>query len=274
MGTYFLIGALVLLIVALVGPAIYLYTQTEDELALDDETLCPTGGPSQTTAIIVDATDSIGDITRLALMNNLRGIIERIPKYGQITLYVIDANGAAMEPAFKFCNPGKLEDLTELARMGIIANQEFIRRRWEDYRSRTLAEIERALDRSFEADRSPLLHAIQLVTVQLPQVRQDLDPDNRLRNRIVMFSDMLEHTQDFSVYRSGIDIEAFRQSNAYRKYTMDLKPFVMEVHFVMRTESGARNLSEYVEIRNFWHAIFVKEFKAYDMLPMRLPGAN
>ena len=271
---YAAILGLLLLIALIVGGGIFLYMKTETEPTLDEVTLCPAEGPSQTTSIILDATDAISDITEVALLKIMTALVERTPRYGRISLFVIGNDGIDREPAFTFCNPGKLEDLNELARLGIIANPEWIRDRWDDYRSRTLDAIRKSLDRSFEAGSSPVLQGIQLVALLLPKVREDLRPERQPRNRIVIFSDMLEHTSDFSVYRSGFDIEAFRQSDAYKKFIMDLNGVVIEIHFVMRTATAGKNLTDYVMTRNFWRTILIDEMNAYDLRPFRLPGAN
>jgi hypothetical protein len=87
--------------------------------------------------------------------------------------------------------------------------------------------------------------------------------------QLIVLSDMIEHTQYFSQYRSGTDFEAFKKSPAYHQFMTDLTGVEVEIWFVDRGLPKFRNKSH----MDFW-LNWVDGNRGDFRPPVRLEGVN
>lgn len=80
------------------------------------------------------------------------------------------------------------------------------------------------------AETSPIMAGIQQVAVD----RLGSTQARSIPNRLVVISDLLENTPSFSMYKSGPDFDAYRQSKAAAEYGTDLAGAIVEVWLLRR----------------------------------------
>ena len=78
------------------------------------------------------------------------------------------------------------------------------------------------------------------------------------QNKIIYVTDLLEHTSTFSIYRSGLDFNAFQNSRATEK----LKKFGdIDLDFWTVRRNSEKFTTR--ELQKFWAKILTNEFNQY-----------
>lgn len=199
---------------ALIGGYAWLKVRSLDNVVLDPETNCPLDGPTSVTAFLFDTTDAIPEASFMHLRNTYERVIGgEIEVGGEIWVGSITDKPGELIVGFRGCNPGDastVDDWTENRRM-----------RLEKFQRGYREPLEAALDRikhSQGADQSPIMAAIQSVKLQIFETPEARDVPKRL----VVASDMIEHTDLYSQYRSGADYQAYLNSPASSPNRTDL----------------------------------------------------
>lgn len=126
-----------------------------------------------------------------------------LPKYGRLT--VLTPNSAAPyspRTVFVGCSPGSADDANP-----ILQNPQMVEATWRSQFFDPLKEsIEETLLETEQAS-SPLSEAIYAVGDRADFQRT---VDNR---RFVIVSDLMQHSDSFSFYRAGADVEAYAESS-------------------------------------------------------------
>jgi hypothetical protein len=92
---------------AVIALSLMIASARRSQLPLDPKTQCPLSGPHSLTAVLIDRTDPISEVTSRDLINRLKEIASDVPKYGALYLYTIDGSEDGVgEPLFYRCNPG------------------------------------------------------------------------------------------------------------------------------------------------------------------------
>jgi len=218
------------LVVLAVGWALFIQ---RTQVRTDPSTLCPTEGPSAVTAILIDATDTYSPIQRTAVMNSLTELVNHAQLYEQFAVFSIDANGAPLKPALVVCRPLKPDEVSELT-----GNKALAKKRFDDvFRHRVDELINAAIDRP-ASDRSPIMEAIQAVSVGYLQGAKVAAGNDQLPRRLVVVSDMLENGEGGSHYSGTPDFANFRKSPAYARLRSNLDSVRIGVLYLHR-EVGA-----------------------------------
>src|SRR5437763_12481997 len=107
-GRLLIVGALGVLVAL---GALYTYVNRQ-QVQLNEETLCPVGGPQTLTVILIDRTDPLTVVQREALRNRLDDIKNEIGRYGGIAVYSVGPIGEELlRPEVPLlCNPGRGKD--------------------------------------------------------------------------------------------------------------------------------------------------------------------
>ena len=253
---YLLIGILILVLVAIFAGGFFLISNKEDDFNLSFEDLCPKAGARATVAILLDTTDEISETTKQDIQKRVDEELEKLPRFYRLSLYKMDDEGLDPTPVVTLCNPGQLTEMGELAQKGYTANPRMIQEKYNNFSSKIGEATNLILNASFEGQQSPLLSALQELSLRLPKP-VILDPEKYPsgRNRIIYITDLMEHTDTFSIYISKIDLEAFQGSRATekfgKKYEEDLDFWVIKRDF--------NNLSTN-DLMQFWAKILVREF--------------
>ncbi|PTM90142.1 hypothetical protein [Mycoplana dimorpha] len=233
------IGAilLVLIIIGSVGAFFYLRERAKQVATLDSE-LCPADGPTSITAVLLDITDPISDITKVDLKRQFQKTVAHIEKGGLIEVYTLTDREGSLTRTYRGCNPGDGESADEL-----ISNRKRIQARWEEAFDKPLKEIEKQIGEGSEGKQSPIMAGVQRIVIES---FSDSKLDDSMKTLIVA-SDMVEHTRAFSIYKSGTDYATFEKSGARDKFRTPLDGIGVKVLAFQR-----ENTKTLQELPEFW----------------------
>ena len=222
----------VLFLMIVVGFA-YLRWTAERKPVLDAETLCPMdGGARSTTVVLLDTSDQWPDITREEVRKRLEQLSEQIPPYGLLELRLLDPAVTGGRITFAKCNPGDGSNLNE-----ITGNPKLARKKWLE---QFVSPLQQALDQTLtqtESDTSPILSTVQRISVE----RFD---DNH-PGSLILVSDMIEHTPDYSQYKGDLSYQRYKQSAAYKKQHTDLHGADVTILRVQRLQMDSLKLMQF-----------------------------
>jgi hypothetical protein len=240
LGIALIVGAL---LVASVAGAAYFQLQ-RSKVTLDRETLCPTSGPVEKTVVLFDATDKLNAVQSASIRKHLEDVRDGIKRHASIEVYSIGWVGKSLlEAEISVCNPGRGEDIDPA-----FGNPRLLERKWRDqYAAKINAVIGRLTDAP-EAKTSPILESIQSVAISAFAGESLRDVPKRL----IIVSDLIQHTAELSHYSGVRAFPEFRQTPAYRRLRADLRGVDIKVLYVSR-ENARLSRKAHIE---FWQAYF------------------
>lgn len=195
------------LILAFIGSYAYFSSRAGK---INKETLCPEAGVTETTAILIDRTDALNPTQRIAIRNHLDDLRAGIPPGGEVVIYSV---GPTMEdllkPEFRMCNPGSGSNANEF-----YENPKLLEKRWREGFLKPLQKTLESMLVPNSASISPIMESIQ--SVVLTSFAQHKSKHLKLK-RLVLVSDLLHNTSEFSHYRGDLDFKHFRKNPYYRK---------------------------------------------------------
>jgi len=214
------------------------------QIKLNEDTLCPASGPKGFTVLLIDKTDPPTTVQREALRQRLDHLAKTLPIGAAIQVYSVGPTGDDLLTAESpiVCNPGKGEGASAWT-----GNPRLLEKRW---RERFEEPIERVFGRMLQAGsspRSPILESIQSVAIR---PLGSLEPDVKDR-RLVIVSDMLHNTEQFSQYQQLIPFSEFVRTEYYRKVRCNLAGVDVEIIY-LRREQGLQG-KDHIE---FWQQYF------------------
>lgn len=254
-GDYLVLVLLISAVAAILGGIFFLYQNREQDFTLNSTDLCPQIGARSTVAILLDTTDEISGTTRQDIQNRARLELEKLPRFSRLAVYKMDDEGLNSKPIVTLCNPGQLSEMGGLAQQGITANPGMIQSKYDNFSTKISAAADQMFRSSFEGRQSPLLSALQELSLILPRpVLIDAARYPAGQNKIIYITDLMEHTDTFSVYQSGVDINAFRDSRATEKFG---KRYEEDLEFWILQRDNRINTSDLIQ---FWGKVFIQEF--------------
>lgn len=234
----------VLIVVAILGLAGFAYYKTtSSHRALDETTLCPLT-PDSLTVLLVDVTDPMNLPQRQDFFNELDKLVQQVPRYGKLAIVKVDPiSDQLLQPVITRCNPGRSTDVSELA--GNPAKLESM------YREQFVAPLKAAFDdlaSASGAPRSPILESVQ--SINLTELQRSGVPEGK--RRIIVASDLLQHTTDLSFYGGLPDPDAFTQSQPFNRVRTDLRDTEVEL-WMLRRDDAMRTQPR--DLADLWQAI-------------------
>jgi hypothetical protein len=228
------------LLVAVAAVAFLMLKPSSTEL--DERTGCPKGGPTAVTAVLVDLTDKVKPVTASEIRQRLADIISRVPKYGRIDIYSIESeNDKLPAQIISVCSPGSAKDADPL-----YSSPELIAKWWRERYYEPLETVINKILSQTEGNTSPIMENIGSVSV----LSFTADNSKSIQKRLIIVSDMLQHSDAFSLYRHGPDYEAYVASPKARGITADLREVQVDLFLIQRVVQGkALNDGPYIE---FW----------------------
>ena len=249
-------GALVVL-AALIGGGAFLFLKSETQYSLNQEDLCPVDGARGTVAILLDTTDKLSDVTKSEILQKTDETLDTLPRYYRLAVYTMDENGLKKTPISSVCNPGKLEQMWQLERDGFTANPKLIKDRYSQFSATVKDATTQLFQQKFEAEQSPLLSSMQSLSFELPKpTSMDQQKYTAGKNKIIFVTDLMEHTETFSIYRSGVSFDQFKKSRATEKYGKKFGDIDLDFWTVRRNISNFSTR----ELQEFWAKILTQEF--------------
>jgi len=204
----------------------------------DPETMCPEGGPSRVTAILVDTTDRVGPTSRADILGRLDELVSGSrPDEMMIVFETTPAAANVAAPRLTVCNPGNPDAANPL-----ISSPELIRQRLEDGFRAPLARLFEELVDADEAAASPVMETIQAISVTVLARASYAGVPKRL----ILISDLMQHSEHLSLYRRPLDYGAFAGTTG-AEAAQDFRPRMPSIFWKSvwtQTFGGVRNSSK------------------------------
>jgi hypothetical protein len=164
-----------------------------------------------------------------------------LPKYGRLTILTPNAANPYEPKRIHFaCSPGSAAEANP-----IFQNPKMVEQSWQsEFYAPLLEQVETALLDTRQPS-SPLVEAVYAVSD-----RADFQPGDTSR-RLVLVSDLMQHSDGFSFYRAGADYEAFLGSGLAR-----MTPRLDQVDVVARIVPRQIYDLPMAEVKAFWRAYF------------------
>jgi hypothetical protein len=194
------------------GAFVMLKMKAIDEGSLDAE-YCPENGPASVTALLLDFTDPIAEITQVDLKRQFQRTVSEVPKGGLIEVYALTGDEGKLTRTFRGCNPGDGADAD-----GWTSNPRKVQQRWDKAFNEPLKEILGKIGEGEDAKSSPIMAGIQRIVIEsLSDPKADDKP-----KQLFVASDMLENTPAFSMYKQKAEFDAFSKSPARDRFRTPL----------------------------------------------------
>ncbi len=206
-------GSLLVVVTAgIAGGVWFLNNKAQAKPSLDKVTLCPLDGPKQITAVLLDVTDPISDVTAIDLRNQFQEVVSSVPAGGLIQVYTLTENASQLSQTFSGCNPGDKSTVDDWT-----GNKRLVQERWEKGFQKPLQEIAERVNQGVTGKQSPIMAGIQRINVEAFGSPQYKDVPKQL----IVASDLIEHTPVFSMYSTGVDYPKFQKSGAADQFRTD-----------------------------------------------------
>lgn len=237
-----LITASTVLITAIL--VVYVYYLGK-QVAIDKDSLCPVDGPANLTVILVDQTDPLTVVQQASVLKHLEDIKAGIERYGAIGLYSVGPIGEdLLRKMLYICNPGRSDDINPL-----YGNPQRVERKWREAFSIPLNQMFEDMTKRNVAETSPILESIQSLAI----TSFEGDQVKEISKRLIIISDMLQHTFELSQYEKILPFHEFRKSSFYRKIRTDLEGVDVEIIYIRRDTKQNVQGKAHIE---FWKRYF------------------
>ena len=235
---YILLGFFLMIVVI----AIYILA-TKNTIELDKITGCEkVAGPNNFYVIILDNTDSLRTIQKSNVRKKIKGIVNEAGPNDKIIIYSLSNFSVEKTvPLIDICSMRDGSDADKFTE-----NEALLRKRKSELFD---APIEEAVNKMLQNDKasqaSPIIELIQ-------KIRIENIPD-KIKNKKVeinLFSDLLQHSENFSFYDKNYDLKKFLKSLEFEKIRSDLSG--VEVTIWQLINSRIDN----IRLRDHWKEIF------------------
>jgi len=213
---------------------------------IDHETFCVKENLAQKTLILVDTSDKLNPIQKTALNERLWSYVKNIEKNNhQILVFSVEnIKDKIMEPMLKICNPGDAKNVNSL-----IENKKIISQNFEKHFKNKIDNILVNLLDQESSQNSPIMESIQSIAVS----NFIADSQNQTKNKIIIISDLLQNTENFSFYKGDYNFEKFVKGENFKFLKTDFNNAEIELYFLNRRKDT--NLQN-ENLREFWIKYF------------------
>lgn len=203
------------------------------------------------TIVLIDQSDPFSENDIEWVFELINDEAHSLPKYGRLTVLTPNAaNPYAPNRVFSKCTPGSGTNANPITQ-----NPKMIEAKWEEtFHDPLLADVRIAM-LDTRQDNSPLSEAVFAISD-----RADFQPDAEER-RLVVVSDLMQHSSDFSFYKTGADYDAFLQSKLAEAF-----PRLEGVKVVSRVVPRQMYDLPMGEVKAFWRAYFAETGANYGTL--------
>jgi hypothetical protein len=221
------VAAVALLAVTAVIVTWVIYTQVSRDPPLDQTTMCPAAGPLGHIVLLVDKTDPLNFTQRQAFSVAMKELVEaKVPEGHLLSIFVLGEKfEQSARPLIELCNPG-----SDVGKSELNANLKRLRKKYEERFVRPLEDAAKALLAEEPAKASPIFEMLQLVGINGFRKHAVKGP-----KRLVLFSDMLHNTTQFSMYSGPADFDLYEATDYSKKTQAELKDVVVELNYLMTT---------------------------------------
>lgn len=242
-----IIGAIILVAIIIAGGFIgyYNYKVRSSRVSIDKTTLCPSEDKiSRYTSILVDVTNNINHIQKESLNKYFENLKLNLLEHEKITIFTVNNESVNnIKPELTLCNPGNQikSQFTE--------NEGIVLKRWEEKFNKPLSKTFDEIVTGSESDVSPIFEMIQGASINgFPENTKDTP------KRLYIISDMLHHTEGFSLYKQNPSFSDLKASPYYQHIKTNMDNVKVIILLIYR--SGFEKLQNKTLIRSFWEPYF------------------
>lgn len=237
---YYIGGSTLILIVVAAVVSAFVFKPTPVEL--DRATGCPIAGPSQDVAVLIDRTDQISPVTAEDARQQLDAIVGEIPTYGRIEVFTVEpTTSAVLKPLVVVCNPGNAQTADPF-----FSSPQLIAKHWKERYHDPISGVLKDLLSTGRAPASPIMESVASVSATT------LEPASKrvIPRRLVVVSDLLQHSDAFSLYKETPDFSRFLSRPNSSGLDVALRGVEIDLLLVQRRlKSGVMNDGPYLD---FW----------------------
>jgi hypothetical protein len=239
---------------------LWLVRESQDDVVLDEVTNCPTTGPTSATVVLFDATDQISETTLADLKNEFRKVVGTVGPGGYLRVVRLTGTPGEIPLMFDGCNPGDGSTVDSWTN-----SPEMRQKAWEEKFEEPLDKLPDTILAGTGADQSPIMAAIQKIKLTVFDARIGTGVPHHL----YVASDMIEHTDLYSQYKSGPDYGAYAKSEAAKDYRTHLEGVDVSILYVERPNRKF----DAVDHAEFWREWIERQDGTFVKLT-RLAGMN
>lgn len=233
----FVIGAFVA--VGLLAAAIFYRNQTEQETAVNQETLCPlTTGPVEMVTILFDLTDPLTSAQSKQLLQRIESEISEASIGTQITMGVVSEFPEDWGATKPLCKPRSGQDVSTLTQ-----NVRLVEARYKERFLKPLHDNIESMISSNGANKSPIMEAMQTLIADSNGFLTFTGP-----RRLIIVSDLLQNSEAMSFYK-GDDWESFANSPEFIRLNKTLNDVDIVIFAVPRVVQKIKDASV---VEDFW----------------------
>ena len=222
-----------------------LWLQTAFAEDINPRTLCPKSGAIAQTILIIDTTDVLTPVAQARLEELLKSFYDPdtaqyIKRGEELIFYRIAASAAELGKPISVCSPGNPSNRTW--KDNLLSGKYDQLRRWR----RFLAHIKRALpepEQQKDADTSPLLESIAVIAARHIPVTGARK--NRKPTRLILFSDMLQHSANLSHYKTVPSAREFKKLRGYGEMDAKLPDVKVRLFYIRRSALEDKQTTEH-----------------------------
>ncbi len=215
----------------------------------DPQTLCPSDGDYGRTAILIDATDSLGASHSKVIVEEInKFLIQHLDLYEWVGLFILNEDNVTLaKPEVERCNPGK--QANEWIENPGIRKERFKREFQEPMREAVRKLIRRPMQAT-----SPIFEMIHSVSLYKHF-------DSTKKRRLIIVSDMLQNVSKYSHYNGHLNkadpgeyFEDWKNTDYARQVLqLSLNDVDVRILYVQRLDSRELQTPEHVR---FWENYF------------------
>ena len=200
---------------------------------LNPRTLCWAKGSEQQTILLIDTTNPLPLVVQEKLKHLLRAFRNSDNQYylqsgHELIVYRLPPNVADIGKPLRVCNPGNPENRTW--KDDLDSGKYDGLRKWRRFEQLILKALPKR-DEQVTEKQSPLLEAIALLIARhVPS----LGVVKRKPTRLILFSDMLQHSEHLSHYESLPEMKTFKTLPGYPAMDSDLRDVDVWLYYVRR----------------------------------------
>lgn len=212
---------------------------------INETTLCHAGGPVNVTSILLDLTDPLSDTQQTRLKTIIENEIATSTMDTMIALGVVSEDPQRWGSFFAKCKPATGEQANALYENPALISDRYQR----EFLIPISDKIEATLVGEVE-NRSPIMEALQSLLAGTPDFTRA-----RGRRKIIIVSDMLQHSDTLSFYR-GQGWDYFLKRDGELRLAGNLSNVIVEILRIPRT-GGNTPSRDMVE--DFWTRYFDRQ---------------
>ena len=213
-----------------------------------DARMCPDvkdGGPKGHIVLLVDKTDPLSFTQRQAFQVYLEKLVkEKTPTGYLLSLFLLGEDfKETATPILELCNPGSEKEKNKYTE-----NVDRLRKKYEEDFVKEVLKQSDAMVTQTSAKWSPIFEMLQLVSI-------NGFGKNGVRNnkRLIVISDMLHNTQQFTMYKGKFDYPDFASTDYAQRTQLDFDGAKVELYYLMNTPQLQTK-----RLEDFWEQYFAK----------------